>query len=164
MLSKVNSVNCVTLRYRLPFWIIYVPRFSPLFFSHILVTYLPIIGVIKRDFKLKATIRFHLDWLGLSCFVQLLTWLQVSDYHNLWYHKRWYSSNVYLLNKQSFMSGTSSKMASTLSHKRLTIFCQKSQNCVYFVQFGFVQISSACGSNTYQIMYGEISDFQCQRQ
>ena len=41
------------------------------------------------------------------------------------------------------------KMASTLCQKLLAIFCQKAQNFVY----DFVQISPACGSNTYQIMY-----------
>ena len=30
--------------------------------------------------------------------------------------------------------------------------------------YDFVQISPACGPNTYQIMYGETLDFQCQRQ
>ena len=43
-------------------------------------------------------------------------------------------------------------------------FCQKAQNCVYFEPYNFVQISSACGPNTYQIMYGETLDFQCQHQ
>ena len=46
----------------------------------------------------------------------------------------------------------------------LTIFYQKAQNFVYFEPHDFVQISPACGPNTYQIMYGEILDFRCQRQ
>ena len=54
-------------------------------------------------------------------------------------------------------------MASTLCQKWLTIFCQTAQNFVrLFVKFGlynFVQISPACGPNTYQIMYGETLDF-----
>ena len=53
-------------------------------------------------------------------------------------------------------------MASTLCQKWLTIFCQKAQNFVWFRQYDFVQISSAYGPNNYQIMYGEILDFQCQ--
>ena len=40
-------------------------------------------------------------------------------------------------------------------------FCQKTQNVVYFGSYDFVQISPACGPNTYQIMYGESLDFQC---
>ena len=43
-------------------------------------------------------------------------------------------------------------------------FCQKAQNCVYFRIQDFVQISPACGPNTYQIMYGETLDFQYQHQ
>ena len=50
-------------------------------------------------------------------------------------------------------------MASTLSQKCLTIFCQKDQNFVYFKSYNFDQISQACGPNTYQIMFGEILDF-----
>ena len=55
-------------------------------------------------------------------------------------------------------------MASTLYQKWLTIFFQKAQHFVYFVPWDFVRISPARGSNTYQIMYGEISDYRCQRQ
>ena len=53
---------------------------------------------------------------------------------------------------------TSSKMASTLRQKMLTIFCQKAQNFVFFEPYDFVQISPVCGPNTYQIMYGETLD------
>ena len=60
-----------------------------------------------------------------------------------------------------YVTETSSKMASTLSQKYLTIFCQKAQNFVYFLPYD-VQISIACGRNTYQIMRGETLDFQCQ--
>ena len=42
------------------------------------------------------------------------------------------------------------------------MFGQKAQNFVYFGPYDFVQISPACGPNTYQIMYGETLDFQCQ--
>ena len=59
---------------------------------------------------------------------------------------------------------TFSKMASTLSQIWLMFFCQKAQNFVHFLPYDFVQISPACGPNTYQIMYGEIVDFRCQRQ
>ena len=52
-----------------------------------------------------------------------------------------------------YATETSSKMALTLS-----------QNFVYFVLYDFVQSSPVCGPNTYQIMYGETSDFRCQRQ
>ena len=43
-------------------------------------------------------------------------------------------------------------------------FGQKAQNFVYFGPYDFVQISPACGPNTYQIMYGDTLDFQCQHQ
>ena len=56
------------------------------------------------------------------------------------------------------------KMASTLCQKLLTIFCQKAQNFAWFGPYDFLQISPACGPNTYQIMYGENLDFQCQHQ
>ena len=55
-----------------------------------------------------------------------------------------------------------SKMASTLCQKSLTIFRRKAQNFVNFGPYDFVQISPACSPNTYQIMYGETLDFQCQ--
>ena len=48
--------------------------------------------------------------------------------------------------------------------KMVNHFCQKAQTFVYFVPCDFVQISTTCGSNTYQIMYGKTLDFQCQRQ
>ena len=54
-----------------------------------------------------------------------------------------------------YVTETSSKMASTLSEKWLTIHCQKAQNFVYFLPYDFDQISPACRPNTYQIMYGE---------
>ena len=51
------------------------------------------------------------------------------------------------------------------------VFCQKAQNFVHFGAFDLVQISLACGQNTYQIMYGEslvlisydeeVSSFEC---
>ena len=50
------------------------------------------------------------------------------------------------------VKGTTSKMVSTLPQKWLTIFCRNAQNCVYFVPCDFVQISLACGPNTYQII------------
>ena len=59
------------------------------------------------------------------------------------------------------VKGMSSKMASILSQKWLTIFCQKAQNFVYFGPYDFVQISPACSPNAYQIMYGETLEFQC---
>ena len=55
-------------------------------------------------------------------------------------------------------------MVSTLSQKRLTIFCQKARNFEYFVPYDFVQISPARGPDTFQIMYGETLDFQSRRQ
>ena len=33
---------------------------------------------------IKATVSFHLDWSGLPCLVQLLTWLHVFYYRNFW--------------------------------------------------------------------------------
>ena len=41
---------------------------------------------------------------------------------------------------------------------------QKAQNFAWFGPNDFVQISPACGPNTYQIMYGETLDFRCQHQ
>ena len=55
-------------------------------------------------------------------------------------------------------------MVSTLCQKLLTIFCQKTQHFVWFGLYDFVQISPVCGPHTYQIMYGETFDFQCQHQ
>ena len=55
-------------------------------------------------------------------------------------------------------------MASTLCQKLFTIFGQKTQNFVWFRPYDLVQISPARSSNTYQIMYGETLDFQCQHQ
>ena len=55
-------------------------------------------------------------------------------------------------------------MASALCQKWLTIFGQKAQNFVQFGPYDFVQISPTCSQNTYQIMYGETLDFQCQYQ
>ena len=46
------------------------------------------------------------------------------------------------------VTGTPSKMASTLSQKCLTIFCKKAQNFIYFVPYNLVQISPACGPHT----------------
>ena len=43
-------------------------------------------------------------------------------------------------------------------------FWSKAQNFVYFGPYDFVQIPPACDPNTYQIMYGETLDFQCQHQ
>ena len=63
-----------------------------------------------------------------------------------------------------YVTETPSKMASTLSQNWLTVFCQKAHFFKYFLPLDIVQISSACGPNTYQIMYGETLDFQCQRQ
>ena len=36
------------------------------------------------------------------------------------------------------------------------------QNFVHIGQYDLVQISPACGTSTYQIMYGDTLDFQCQ--
>ena len=55
-------------------------------------------------------------------------------------------------------------MGSNLCEKLLTIFCQKTHNFVWFGPYDFVQISPACSTNTYEIMYGDILDFQCQHQ
>ena len=41
---------------------------------------------------------------------------------------------------------------------------KSSKFCILFGPYDFVQISPACGPNTYQIMYGETLDFQCQHQ
>ena len=65
-------------------------------------------------------------------------------------------SNNCLCNRNVFRIGVN-----TFS-KWLTIFCQIAENFVYSVSYDFVKISPACGPNTYQIMYEEILDFQCQ--
>ena len=54
---------------------------------------------------------------------------------------------------------TSSKMALTLCQRLFTIFCQKAQNFVLFGPYDSVQISPACGANTYQMMCGETFAF-----
>ena len=43
-------------------------------------------------------------------------------------------------------------------------FLPKGQNFVHFLRYEFVQISPTCRSTIYQIMYGEILNFRCQRQ
>ena len=56
-------------------------------------------------------------------------------------------------------------MASTLCQKWLTIFCQKKpQNFKKLGPYDFVQILPVWGPNTYQIIYRETLDFQCQHQ
>ena len=62
---------------------------------------------------------------------------------------------IFWYQKVVFVTGTSFKMASTLSQKCLTIFTKKAQNFEYFVSYDFVQILLACGPNTHQIMHGE---------
>ena len=54
----------------------------------------------------------------------------------------------------------SSKMASTFCQKWLTIFGQKAQNFVYFGPYDFVQISPACGPNTYHLSNNVWRDFR----
>ena len=46
-------------------------------------------------------------------------------------------------------------MALALYQKLLTIFVKKHKKFVWLEPYYFVQISSACDPNTYQIMYGE---------
>ena len=55
-------------------------------------------------------------------------------------------------------------MVSTFCQKWLSIFLPKNQNFIQFRPYDFVQISLACGPNTYKITYGETLDFQCQYQ
>ena len=88
--------------------------------------------------------------VGLPCFLEQLKFIvfQLVPYHQI----------------IVYVTETSSRMASTLSQIKLTIFCQKAQNFVHLLPYDFVQISPACGPNNYQIMYGEILDFRCQRQ
>ena len=40
--------------------------------------------------------------------------------------------------------------------------CQNAQNFIYFGLYDLVQILPVCGTNTYQIMYGETLDFKRQ--
>ena len=40
-------------------------------------------------------------------------------------------------------------------------FLSNDQNLILFGPYNFVQFSPACGPNTYQIMYGETLDLQC---
>ena len=83
------------------------------------------------------------------CLVQLLTWLHASDYHNFWNNDspsiNTLVPNNYICHRNIFQYGVN-----TFS-KKLTIFCQELENFAYFVPYNFVQISSARGSNTYQI-------------
>ena len=67
------------------------------------------------------------------------------------------ASNNYLCHRNVFQIGvnTFSKMVNHFLPKKLKIL---------YIFCDFVQISPACGLNTYQIMYGEILDFRCQRQ
>ena len=46
--------------------------------------------------------------------------------------------------------------------KKGELFCQTAQNFVWFQPYDYVQISSECGPDAGEIMYGEILDFQCQ--
>ena len=58
-----------------------------------------------------------------------------------------------------FVTETSSKLASTISQKWLTIFAKKVQIFRIFPTVQFLQISPACRLNAYQIMDGETLDF-----
>ena len=44
--------------------------------------------VTNQSFK--ATVSFRSDWSGLTCLVQLLTWLRVLECHNFWNTERWH--------------------------------------------------------------------------
>ena len=58
-----------------------------------------------------------------------------------------------------YVTEMSSKMASTLSQKWLTIFFIAKQSTILYISYHnydiFYQISPACGTNAYQTMYGE---------
>ena len=86
----------------------------------------------------------------------------MSDYRNFWTLKDGSLELIFYHQKIVSVTETSSKMASTLCQKMLTIFCQKAQNFVWFGPYDYVKISPACGPNTYQIMYEETLHLQCQ--
>ena len=60
---------------------------------------------------------------------------------------------------------TSFKIVSTLLSKwflKNAIFCQKAQNLVHARQYDLIQILPASDPSTYQTMFGDTLDFQCQ--
>ena len=67
--------------------------------------------------------------------------------------------NTCFINRNVFPNGVNSFVENGFKN---SIFRQKAQNFVHFGQYSLVQISLACGPGTYQTMYGETSDFQCQ--
>ena len=81
-----------------------------------------------------------------------LSWLHVSDYHNL----AWKS----IVKHQGIVSvtETSPKRRQFFSKMLNLSFFQKVQNFVLFGPYNFVQISPACDPNVYQIVYGVISN------
>ena len=44
-----------------------------------------------RSMKFKGTNVFSSDFSGLSCLLQLYTWLHLSDYRKFWNTERWKS-------------------------------------------------------------------------
>ena len=75
---------------------------------------------------------------------------------------RWNSilaSNKCFSHRNVFQNGVNT-MSKIVNH----FFVKKAQNFVWFRPYDFVQISQTCGPNTYQIIYIETFDFQCQHQ
>ena len=96
-------------------------------------------------------------WLCLPCLVQHLSWLQVSDYHNLWNTEG--SSlkiNSFLLNMLNICFSFRNVLQNGCQHfVKNDIFFHKAQNFVHIGLYELVQISPAFCPNMYQVMYGE---------
>ena len=72
-------------------------------------------------------------------------------------------ANINSISKLSLGQLLTVKATDSVFYTFLTFFfCHEAQNFVHFSQDDLVQILSACGPNTYQIMYEETLDFQCQ--
>ena len=114
---------------------------------------------------LKGRVPFRYDWSGLPCLVQNSYPCRITVNFDTMIDDSLLINTLasnnclcMLCHSNVFQNGVNP------SQKWLTIFCQKAQNFVYFLKYDFVQISSACVPNTYQIMYGETIAFQCQHQ
>ena len=114
---------------------------------------------------LKATVSFRWDWPSPPCLVQFNLVARIVMLYNFLEHRTMIVFELIFYHQIIVsVTETSSKIASTLCQKFLTIFFVKKHVVVWFGPYDFVQISPACGPNTYQIMYGETLDFQCQHQ
>ena len=131
------------------------------------ITFLPVSVFSKtktKRIKVKILEVVHI-WVIYSCYIQyLLSFMYrfiFTEERLLLYSLKINSMplNTCFSNRDVF------KIASTPLSKMVlknSIFCQKAQNFIHFGRYDLVQISPACGPSTYQIMYGDTLDFQCQ--